>query len=285
MKYSNIKSKKMILAISFAALLLFLGVSIVKAFYTDTSSVSILASLVGDFDSGDGDINMLVYKENDDGDYVRTFAIPALGYTYNSSLTNCSIECSNSATNPNANCTYTINNDNTITMNSDEKVTCKFYFDKHEDTDIVLNVLKEDENGTYEYNLKHYSLTDNVPAYGYNYTNNYSCDNNSTMTYNAETRTFNIQTTQKEVCYAYFDKNNITADIIANVYVQESNGTYTKVETIPQHKRYVLSQTQTSLCVDSNSANTNATIAYTNGNINIDATGKQTCTIYLDLES
>ena len=109
--------------------MLILGTSITKAFYTNTSSMRVLASLVGDFDSGDGDINMMFYKQNDEGEYIRTYAIPALGYTFDDTKTICSTTCSNSDSS--AACYYSYNSENkTITMDSEDKVTCKFFFSK-----------------------------------------------------------------------------------------------------------------------------------------------------------
>ena len=260
----------------FVFTLMIISFTFVKAYYNSTSSMSILASLVGDFDTGDGDINMMFYKETN-GKYVRTFAAPALGYTFDDTLTTCSIECSNS--NPNAACYYHYDSsNNSFSIDSNNKVTCKFYFKEDVKADIIVNILKEDENGTYEYNSKKYSLSEHVPAYGYEFvTNGYSCDNNSTLTYDSNNRVFNVHTTQKETCYAYFDKNGKTADVTTSIYVQNANGTYEKVDYIPQNKTYQLSQSQSS-CTDSN-----ATITYENGYISISAVEKQTCSIYLDL--
>lgn len=269
--------KKRIFILVFAIVLIVASFTFVNAYYNNTSSMSILAGLVGDFDTGDGDINMMFYKESD-GKFVRTYAAPALGYRFDDTLTDCTITCSNS--NSSASCYYHYDStNNTFSINSEDKVTCKFYFKEEAEADIIVNVLKEDENGTYEYNSKTYSLSENIPAYGYEYvTNGYTCDNNSTLTYDSNEKVFNVNTTQKEVCYVYFDKNGKTADVIANIYVQNESGTYEKVEYIPQNKTYTLSQTQTSSCTDSN-----AEISYENGYINISASEKQTCTVYLDL--
>ena len=280
----NFSKKKIGIAIAFVALLLFVGVSIARAYYTSSSSINILSSLVGDFEVVDGDINILLYKENDNGDYVRVFAVPAVGYTFNDSETNCSETCTNTSVNNSGDCTYTLNSNNTITLNSNKKVTCRFFFDKDDNVtaDITLRVLKEDANGTYTYNNKHYSITNNVPSFGYTYTNHYSCTYNSTVTYTAATRSFSVATTRTDECLVYFDKNNMSSDIDVNIYVEEGNN-YVQVESIPQNKTYELSQTETSSCVDSNNQNTNATITYTNGYINIESSQKQTCNVYLDL--
>ena len=192
---NDTRRKKTFILVTFAIILVVISFTFVSAYYNNTSSISILASLVGDFDFGDGDINMMFYKESN-GSYVKTFAAPAIGYTFDDTLTTCSIECSNS--NPNAACYYHYDaNNKTFSINSDDKVTCKFYFKEDVSADITVNILKEDENGTYEYNSKTYSLSEYVPAYGYEFvTNGYSCDNNSTLTYDSTNRVFNVHATQ-----------------------------------------------------------------------------------------
>lgn len=266
--------------------MLVIGVSVTNAYYTNTSSISILASLVGDFDNGDGDVNVMYYKENDEGRYVRTYSIPALGYTFNDTKTKCTQTCSNSDSS--ASCYYNYNSEtNSLNLNSEDKVTCKFYFDKETNADVIINILRQDEYGTYEYNSLKYSLIKDIPAFGYDYAG-YSCTNNSTAQYISSTRTFKVNSTQKDTCYVYFDANEDEADIGTIIYIKEDTE-YKEVEYIPQHKTYTLSQTETSYCVngvtdspDYNNANS-STITYDNGYINIDSSEQQTCKVYLDL--
>lgn len=271
----NLNNKKIITSIILFSLLLILSLSFVNAYYNNTSSISVLASLVGDFEMGDGDVNMMFYKQVGSG-YAKTPSVPALGYTFDDTKTNCSITCSNS--NENADCYYHYNDSNkTFTINSDDKVTCKFYFNEDASPDINIYVLKEAENGSFEYNLKTYSLSESIPSYGFEYTNYYSCTNNSTLTYNSNTRSFSVETSQKDTCYVYFDKDGRTADVIANIYISDGTSPYEKVQNIPQNKTYELSQSETSSCTDQN-----ATITYENGYIIISAEETQTCNIYLD---
>ena len=280
MKNSAKKKKtRYIFTFSFITLLLFLGIIVAKAYYNNTSEpMRILASVVGDFNSGDGDANMIFFKKNSAGDYVRTYAVPAIGYVFDDTKTNCSITCANNDSS--AACYYVYNaNTKSFTLNSEDKVTCKFYFNREADEDIIINVYKQVNNS--------YELSEVIPAYGYAYST-YSCTNGSTLTYSSSTRTFSAETTQKDTCNVYFDIDNTTSsDVTTIVYVQKSVGssTYEMVETIPQNKTYVKSTTQTSKCVDANSVDTNATITYSDGSINISASGQQTCTVYLDLES
>ena len=279
--------------ISFFAILLVSGIKAAYAYYYDSSSLTILSNLIGDFDTGDADINLMIYKETakDSNLFTRSYGIPAVGYKLNDSLTTCTKPCDD---NLNKNCPVTCNDsistcyytyndsDKSIALTSSHKVTCKYYFEQEATSDINVYVMKEDVNGTHEFNDKYYSLSESIPAYGFKY-NTYTCENAATVSYDSELKKFNVSTQTKNTCYAYFDSNG-SADIVVNVYVQSSEGssTYTQVETIPANKKYVLSTTQTSKCIDANGALA-ATPTYEEGYINITASEKQTCDVYLDL--
>ena len=270
--------------ISFFAFVLIFGIRAAYAYYNNSASISILANSVGDFDSGDGDINMMIYKENEQGIYVRTYAVPALGYSFNDTLTKCSISCVKDG---NGNCYYTYSEENKVfSLTSDQKVTCKFYFDKESDSAINVYIMKEDVAGTYTYNNQSYSMIESIPAYGYEYIG-YYCENPSAINnleYVSETKRFVVSTSSKNTCYAYFDSVG-SADITANVFVQSAVGSsvYKQVESIPANNVYVLSPTKTSACYNSSGNNTGATITYVDGYINITASEKQSCDVYLDL--
>lgn len=285
LKKLPIKEKAYLLGIiSFFAFVLFFGIRAAYAYYNNSASISILANSIGDFDTGDGDINMMIYKENDQGIYVRTYAVPAIGYVFNNALTKCTITCSQDTT---GNCYYSYDEENQVfSLTSDQKVTCKFYFDKAAESDINVYIMKEDAAGTYTYNTQNYSMIESIPAYGYEYAG-YYCTNQDTVSdleYISETKRFVVSTSTKNTCYAYFDSVG-GADIIANVFVQSASGSsvYKQVESIPANNVYELSTTKTSACYDSSGNSTGATITYVDGYINITATEKQTCDVYLDL--
>lgn len=270
--------------ISFFAFVLIFGIRAAYAYYNDSASISILANSIGDFDSGDGDINMMIYKENAQGIYVRSYAVPAIGYKFNQTLTKCTITCTNDGT---GNCYYSYDEENQIfSLTSDQKVTCKFYFDQEAESDINIYIMKEDSAGTYTYNTQTYSMIESIPAYGYEYAG-YYCENQNAISgleYVSETKKFVVSTSTKNTCYAYFDSVG-AADIVANVFVQSADGStvYKQVESIPANNVYKLSTTKTSACYNSSGNNTGATITYVDGYINITASEKQTCDVYLDL--
>lgn len=269
-----------ILGVVFVFLLIF-GIQVGYAFYNKSDAISILSNKVGDFDIGDGDINALIYKENDDGKFVRNHSIPAAGYKYDANLTTCTIPCD---TNTSSSCHYSYNQTTGIELVSKEKVTCKFYFKKVADSDITVYILKEDANGTHAYNSKKYTIMDGVPAFGYTYSS-YKCDNAATLTYNSETKKFKIETSGKNTCYAYFNSTG-NADIIAKVYIQSAKGStvYNETNIIPANNTYKLSTSKTSRCYNSAGTTLSTPVSYTNGYIVIDASEKQTCDVYLDIQ-
>lgn len=290
--------------ISFFVIVLILGINVTYAYYYDSSLLSILAGKIGDFDTGDGDVNVIVYKETgkDTNVFTRSYSVPAVGYKFDSTLTkcikpcdddsnkNCTISCSQSSSST-PSCYYSYNStNNNFSVTSEHQVTCKFYFKSESNSDINIYIMKESTTSTeYQYSSKYYEMVENVPAYGYKYAG-YSCENSDAIEsfeYVSELKKFNVSTEYKNTCYAYFEAEG-SADIIVNVYVQSASGSavYEPVTTIPANKTYKLSTSSSnvSACYDTSGNSTDTTIEYTNGYINVSATEKQTCDVYLDLD-
>lgn len=267
--------------ISVFVVLLILGIGIAYAYYFESVTSGILANKVGDFNVGNGDINMIINRQNDNGSYDRVYVVPDSYYIFNDSLTKCSIPCNDGQDI----CSYNFDPVNrTFSLTSSKKVTCKFYFDKTASSDINIYMLVEDINGNYEYDSKKYTQKDFIPAYGYKYTNKYICDAEATVTYDSVTKKFNIATASKNNCYVYFEKVG-NADIIVNTYIQEEVGseTYTIVNSIPSNNVYTLNSSL-SVCTPVSDTTPAGIISYVDGYINVDATGKQICDVYLNLE-
>ncbi|MBE6156400.1 MAG: hypothetical protein E7161_01475 [Firmicutes bacterium] len=281
--------------ISFFAVTLIFGIQAVYAYYNDTKPLNLLAGLIGDFDTGDGDVNMMIYKETGQNTnvYTRSYVVPSVGYVFNDTLTTCTKPCDDDET---ENCKATCGKDGSSScyydyddvtksfeLTSAHKVTCKFYFNAPYDSDIKVYIMKEDLDGEKNYNNKKYTLIENIPAYGYTYAG-YECDNDGVVNYISATKEFNVSTQTKDTCYAYFNDTK-TADIMANIYVQVkvSGTTYQKVDSIPTNRIYELSEHKNSYCYDSTGNDMGATINYTDGSVSITASGKQTCDVYLDL--
>lgn len=285
MKNLSKKNKTyLLIAISVFVFVLIFGIQKTYAYYHDSITSPVLANKVGDFDTGDGDINMMIYRENDNGKFIRVYAVPAAYYKFNDSLTSCTIPCNDGL----GNCEYSFDEANrTFSLSGNQKLTCKFYFEKEASSDIEVYVLLESDTSdtTYRYNSKNYVVNEIIPAYGYIYTEHYTCDNGSTLTYNSETKKINVASPTKDKCYVYFNKNG-NSDITVNTYVQNSYGSsaYTLVNYIPANKLYTLNETNSS-CTPVNSSDTAGIITYEDGYINVEATSKQVCNVYLNLAS
>ena len=271
-------------------------------YYKDADSLPILSNLVGDFDSGNGDINIIIYKETGvkNDDFVKTYSVPEVGYSLNIDRTSCKgpsgndIKCDKD--NPNADCNYTYNADTKeINLTSNQKVTCRFYFNKDYENDIELYVMMQDQNGTHtreHYDeepgdvIKTYRNVDSIPAYGFTYSG-YYCENGSTVTIDEETGNIKVLATQRDVCYAYYDGDLLNADIIANVYVQKVvGGNYVKVPSIPNSQKYKISESQESYCHTEDGTHTSSVPTYENFYINIpESEQKQVCEVYLDIDN
>lgn len=273
---NTLKNNKRIvlLPILFSMVIVFtVGMLYALAYYDKHATFPFLSSTVGDFEGGDGDINVMIYIQKDSLDgYNLIKSIPLYGYIINDTLTDCDAD-------------YTIVG-NTINISSSGKKTCKFYYDKLDDTDVKVLTMVEDDEGNYTYNNKKYKLSDFIPSYGFEYTN-YNCLDSSkvtNVTYVAETRSFSVSTTGRNACYTYFNKLGVS-DVTVNVYIREdlSTNRYVEVEHIPSLKTYKLSTDTQSYCQNKDGTKVNNAINYTNGQIVVTATKPEACYVYLDI--
>ena len=131
-KFKKVTQKNIYLfgIVSFLILAIIIGTRTVYAYYyRNTSFSNIVTGLVGDFYTGDGDINMNIYVMNNSGGYTKSDTIPVSGYSFNDTKTSCTSTCVKDATT--TSCYYVYDGTNgTIAITSDAKVTCSFYFDK-----------------------------------------------------------------------------------------------------------------------------------------------------------
>ena len=287
--FASDKQKWLFCIIAFFALALTLCVKVTLAYYEESTPLSILASSIGDFDRGNGNVNMMIYKETGLGTnvFVRSASVPALGYRFNDSLTTCMMPCSDGDTthdckvkcDETGSCAYEYQQETkTFNMTSEHELTCKFYFNLTHESDISVSIMVEDELGDTLYNNKTYLLKDNIPAYGYRYVG-YRCDKPvKYVDYEPETKKFIIETESKNNCNAYFEKYG-SNDFAVNVYVQSDleSSEYVLTDTIPKNHEYTLNSSKSACSIP------NSKITYVDGYIDIEASGKQTCNVYLDL--
>ena len=189
--------------------------------------------------------------------------------------------------NAGAECNYTYNEETQeITLNSNQKVTCNFNFNKNYKSDVELYIMMQDANGTYSHNSINYRNIDNIPAFGFTFSG-FSCQNGSTVEIDNSTGNIKVLSTQRDICYAYYDGDLQKSDIIANIYVQKTvGGEYVKVASIPRTQKYKLSTTKTSSCHTATGDVTGSVPTYANYSIDIPEIGqKQTCDVFLEIDN
>lgn len=298
-KIKKLTRKNKICFLGIMILLLIVGIRSVYAFYNKSlPSFNMFSSLVGDFDLGDGDINIIIYKETEKGSrvFTKTYSVPIFGYEFDRTekVPECTIPCVEGNT---GNCHYTFDEDNKkFSLTSNQKVTCKFFFNKKADSDINVYIMIEDKDGeeVYKFEGKDYKMkmAEQIPAYGYKYVG-YKCDvddpNDSTdvvVAFDPKTRTFKLSSKVKNTCYAYFiDEKN--ADIVTtDVYVKDAqSGEYVLVNSIPANTLYVNDTSRSKCYYQETKKPSNASIDYVNGYIEINnITSKQNCEIFLDIK-
>lgn len=285
---SNKNKKQLPLIVALFVVLFFVGIGMVLAFYNGAYSFPILSNKVGNFDNGNGDLAIVIYRQSNSlsdstVEYKRVYGIPQVGFSLNK------VECTQTCTeNQSDACHYTYDvENNKYTLTTDKKVTCRFYYDKTAEPDVEVAIMIEDENGGVVHDSKNYREIDSIPAFGYEYSG-YYCANSATVTYNQELKTFSVSTTTRNSCQAYFNKVN-DSDISVNVYVQTTEGgsIYQEVDSIPVNKAYIISTNAnyTTACYDTSGNKTSDAITYSGGYITVSTTNKVSCNVYLDLYS
>lgn len=281
LKIKQLNKRKRVVLFSILFLLLVLstwGIKAAYAYYSSKTAFSFIGTTIGNFDIGDGDVNLILYREDDDGEYNLTKSIPLIGYYLNDLKTECS--------NKNTEVTYK-SATNEISISSTEKSTCRIYFDQLGESDVRTYILIEDDEGKYEKDNKLYKMVNTVPAVGYEYLS-YECADADTITnlqYDSETMKFSYTTTGKNICYVYYDALS-KPDLTLNIYIQETDGseTYRNVTNIPTLNIYKLNAEKSS-CKDLSGNSLNANISYSKREITVEAENAGTCDVYLDISN
>ena len=201
----------------FIVIVLMISIKFTYAYYNDSDSYSMIGATIGDFDPAKGDINMKIYKQPaDSNEYVLTYGVPSVGYTFKNEKTFCyntitkeQITCNNDNT---GDCHYTYNQETAdLSLTSNQKVTCEFYFERTTESDVNLYMYVEDDDHIDRiYNNKNYKLVNDYPT-GYKFTAGV-CDNSngnsSTVTCDDNNKKCTVTSNEKSKCRAYFDKQN-----------------------------------------------------------------------------
>ena len=240
------------------------------AIYQNQFDFSMLGGIVGDKYANQFDYTLQIYVEKvnsvgeGSGTYNLTSDIPTLGYTFSS------YNCKN-------NSILTFNEDtNNTSVTLDKKDFCQVYFDLIGTSDITLKIMLEDE-----VDANTYSLSDNIPYYGYKYSH-YECDNNSTLTYDSNLHKAKIDANNSDFCTIYFQKEPFDLEVL--LYLENTNGSYIESNSIKSGNNYVLNESS-SECLNNNDERIETNISYTDGYIEITSSEVAYCKVYLDLEN
>lgn len=133
------------------------------------------------------------------------------------------------------------------------------------------------ENPTSKSNNSKYSLSDNIPLFGYTYSG-YNCKNDSTLTFSEETKNTKVDLVKKDVCSIYFDLTS-SSDITINIMLEDTvdSATYSISKNIPYYG-YKYSYYE----CDNNS---DLTYNSTQHKVNFKSSNKDVCKIYFQKES
>lgn len=144
--------------------------------------------------------------------------------------------------------------------------------------DIVLNIYKEDVNGTHEYNDVKYTLVSDIPGTNYVF-GSYVCKNNKTTINTDNNGELIVDSTGKDECNIYYTGGNSKVEILI---MQETdtgiNGfttgkKYSRVYSIPESNYAYVGF----LC-----DNVNASITYSNGTLSGTSDVQTVCRAYFN---
>lgn len=218
------------------------------------------------FKEMDKDIILYIYtKEKTNSTRKLVKNIPGASY----SLT--SYNCTNGAT-------LTFNeNTRKFKIFSTNETVCEVEFTK-KDMDIILNVYKENVNGTHKYNDVKYTLVNDIPGSNYTF-GSYICKNNTTTITTDNNGELIIDANSKDECNVYYTGGTSKVEILI---MQETdtgiNGfttgkKYSRVYSIPGSNYAYVGY----LC-----DNTNASITYSNGTLLGTSDAQTVCRAYFN---
>lgn len=265
------KNRIPLISILAVVLLACIGLIATYAFY----QVKVVSPVIGGSTSkiADLDVRIMAEERDSNGNGLNKYGlypyIPKAGYVYNSELS----YCTNGSVIDYHSSTYDVD------INAYGHDVCYLYFDSTAQLDITLNVFAENINsdgvGTGEYTKLE---TTALPSIGYELNaSKTSCENGSTVTYDAKENQFSVEASNKDVCTAYMDAMDV--DIALKIYVQtkKNSNNYYETKTIPTNAFYEIGSK--SACTGT------STMSMRNQKIVISATSRTSCVAYLDIGS
>lgn len=211
--------------------------------------------------SGIADINLHIMVWNSNTfEYEIEEEVPRFGYSYENAISYCK----------NGSVMMYLNGK--LKVAAAKKDECYAYF-KSLDKDIILNIYTKKSVDSEKVLVK------DIPGLSYSLTSS-SCTNGAEITFNEETRKFNVISNDKTECEAIFTKNAVNVNL--NIYRESATGThvygslkYLKVDGIPNDNYTFHSYT-----CENNSVTTK--ITYIDNEIDIESDGENTCNLYFN---
>lgn len=215
------------------------------------------------------DIILYIYtKENKDSERKLVKNIPGANYNFTN------YDCTNNAT-----LTFD-ESTRKFKISSTSKTVCNVEFTKKE-MDIILNLYKEDANGTHEYNNTKYTFVNELPGSNYSF-DTYKCKNSNTTISIDSNGELAVDATGKDECDLYFVGGTDKVEILimqetdTGVSGYTTGKKYSRVYSIPGSGYYYIGY----LC-DSSSAS----ITYSNGVLTGISNTQTTCRAYFNKNS
>lgn len=214
------------------------------------------------------DIILYVYtKEDKNSERKLVKSIPNASYNYSADTST----CTNGAT---------LTFDETtrkFKISSSNKTVCYAEFIKKE-MDIILNIYKEDVNGSHEYNNTKYTFVSDIPGSNYSF-DTYECGKDTTKIELDSNGELLVDAPSKDECNIYYKGGTDTVEIIimqetdTGVSGYTTNKFYTRVYSIPSSGYGYVGY----LC-----DNNLASITYSNGILTGESTVQTTCRAYFN---
>lgn len=162
-------------------------------------------------------------------------------------------------------------------ITSEYKTECDVVFTRKE-MDIVLNIYKENVNGTYEYNGLKYSYVSEIPGKNYSLAS-YECKNNNAVITEDENGDISLESPGKDECNLYFNGGTDKVEII--IMQETTNGIsgyttgkkYSRVYQIPGSGYAYVGY----ICDDNSSK-----VEYSGGTLTAAGTNQSVCRAYFN---
>lgn len=162
-------------------------------------------------------------------------------------------------------------------ITSEYKTVCDVEFTR-KDMDIILNLFKEDANGTHEYNGLKYTQVTDEPGSNYNY-NSYYCENGNAEIIKDENGELSVEANGRDVCNIYYNGGTNKVDLII---MQETDTGVDGFTTGKKYSRVYQSPSTGYAYVGYICEDNSATVTYSNGTFLAESNTYTTCRVYFN---